>query len=100
MGFYCQLKVDKVAQYVQHHRAVWPEVLILLRRAGFCNYTIYLNVEQRLLFSSFEYTGTNLEQSSLEMNADPVAAKWQTLTQDCFEHSTGWQRLQEIFHLD
>lgn len=34
IAFFLKVKKDKIAEYKEHHKAVWPEMLDALRRTG------------------------------------------------------------------
>ena len=40
-GFVLRVKPDRIDEYVEAHRHVWPEMLEALRAAGIRNYTIF-----------------------------------------------------------
>ena len=40
-GFVLRVRPDKIDEYVEAHREVWPEMLAALRSAGIRNYTIF-----------------------------------------------------------
>ena len=40
-GFVLQVRPDKIDDYVEAHKRVWPELLDALRSAGIRNYTIF-----------------------------------------------------------
>ena len=53
IGFTLKLNPDKIAEYDESHRAVWPEMLALLAQAGFAAHRHYPNMghnTQRMAF--------------------------------------------------
>ena len=40
--FHLRVRVEKLEEYKRIHRAVWPEMLAALQRAGIWGYSIYL----------------------------------------------------------
>ena len=44
---------DRIEEYKEHHKAVWPEMLDALRRNGWHNYSLFMR-EDGLLFGYFE----------------------------------------------
>lgn len=59
MGMVLRLRPDQVTAYCQLHAAVWPQVLARLSASHITNYSIFLRQPENLLFSYFEYTGTD-----------------------------------------
>ena len=53
------IRPEKLAEYKALHAAVWPAVLQQIQRSNIRNYTIYLREPENLLFSHFEYHGTD-----------------------------------------
>src|SRR6266478_4494215 len=52
---------EGIAEYKQHHAAVWPEVLEMIRRCNIRNYSIFLKDD--LLFGYLEYHGTDFRRT-------------------------------------
>lgn len=104
VGFLLKVKQDKIAEYKEHHKAVWPEMLDALRRNGWHNYSLFMR-DDGLLFGYFE--AEESFQASLEgMSREEVNARWQAFMAPYFE-SLGGKRadeamveLEEVFHLD
>ena len=72
-GFTLKLNPDKIAEYDESHRAVWPEMLALLKESGISQYSIFRrDAELFLTFTcdDFEKTWSQIEKS-------PVNARWQ-----------------------
>jgi L-rhamnose mutarotase len=53
IGFIFKVRQDKLEEYKEHHKVVWPEMLAALRRTGWHNYSIFAR-EDGLLFGYFE----------------------------------------------
>lgn len=109
LGMITGLAPDKVETYQQLHAAVWPEVLATLKNCGIQNYSIYhqeLADGRHLLFSYFEYTGTDFEADMALMGDDPKTQEWWALTAPCqqpvaeAELGGAWVTMAEWFHLD
>jgi L-rhamnose mutarotase len=56
-------------------------VLDQLRACNIANYSIFLHGD--LLFSYFEYTGTDFDADMARMAADPTTRQWWKLTDPC-----------------
>src|SRR5690242_21863701 len=69
-GMTIGLKPEAQEEYRQCHTAVWPDVLDMIRKCHIRNYSIYL--KNGILFSYFEYHGTDFEADMAQMAADPA----------------------------
>jgi len=104
VGFVLKVKQDKIAEYREHHKAVWSEMLDALRRTGWHNYSLYLR-EDGLLFGYFE-TPESFQAALAGMAKEDVNARWQEFMAPYFENLGGVHadesmvELQEVFHLD
>jgi len=98
------VRQDKLEEYKEHHKAVWPKMLDALRRSGWHNYSIFAR-EDGLLFGYFE-TSKSLQAAQASMNKKEINAKWQEFMAPYFENLGGLHpdedmvELEEIFHLD
>lgn len=98
------VKPDKLEEYKKLHAAVWPKVLKMIKTCNIKNYSIYFH--DNMLFSYYEYTGTDYEIDMQKMAADPVTQEWWKLTDPCqqpFESrkiNEWWSSMEEVFHLD
>ena len=100
--FLLQVRPDRLEEYRARHRAVWPEMLDALRRAGWRNYSLFAR-DDGLLVGYLETDDFAAAQRGMEET--DVNARWQTEMAEFFEldagerPDTGFTRLQEIFHL-
>jgi L-rhamnose mutarotase len=103
-GSLIRLKPEKQDEYIRLHADVPPAVLQMIRDCGIRNYTIYL--KDGLLFSHFEYHGTDFPTDMAKMAADPATQAWWKLTDPCQEpldtrqEGEWWASMQEVFHID
>jgi L-rhamnose mutarotase len=98
-AFVLRVRPDKVDEYVEAHRAVWPEMLAALRDAGIRNYTIFRNGNE--MFGYFE--SDDLEAAGTHMAAQEVNARWQDTMAGLLEErvpDAGPPALEEIFRLE
>ena len=74
------LKDDRklVAEYLDYHREVWPEVLDALRATGVEDVKIYLS-GRHLFMVMVAPDGFDPEQSLVSYRTNPVAERWDTL---------------------
>ena len=61
------LRPEALDEYKRYHAAVWPEVLAMIQKCNIHNYSIFL--KDGLLFSYFEYHGTNYDADMAHMAA-------------------------------
>lgn len=100
--FLLRVKEDRLAEYRERHKHVWPEMLQALRETGWHNYSLFLS-DTGLLVG---YLETNDFQAALEgMSVREVNQRWQTQMAEFFElegeHADrAMAPLSEVFHLD
>jgi L-rhamnose mutarotase len=101
--FTLQVKRDRLTEYRERHKAVWPEMQEALSRAGWRNYSLFLR-EDGLLIGYLETQ--NFEQARAEMARADVNQRWQASMLEFFESNSGkaaderMRPLEEVFHLD
>jgi L-rhamnose mutarotase len=104
VAFLLKVKPEKLAEYKEHHKRVWPEMLDALRRTGWHNYSIFSR-EDGLLFGYFE-TPESFEAALAGMSKEGINAKWQDFMAPYFVNLSGEHAdesmlgLEEIFHLE
>jgi L-rhamnose mutarotase len=100
--FLLQVRPDRLEEYRARHRAVWPQMLDALRRAGWRNYSLFAR-DDGLLVGYLETDDFAAAQAAMERTE--VNARWQAEMAEFFElpggerPDTGLQRLEEVFHL-
>jgi L-rhamnose mutarotase len=98
-AFVLKVRPDKIDEYVEAHRNVWPEMLDALRAAGIRNYSIFRHGNE--VFGYFE--SDDLEAAAASMEAQDVNARWQDAMAGLLEErvpDAGPPTLDEIFRLD
>ena len=98
-AFVLRVRSDKVDEYLDAHRHVWPEMLAALHGAGIRNYTIFRNGNE--MFGYFE--ADDLEAAAAYMEAQEVNARWQDAMAQLLEErvpDAGPPALEEIFRLE
>jgi len=104
VAFLLKVREDRIEEYKEHHRAVWPEMLDALRLNGWHNYSLFMR-EDGLLFGYFE-TPESFQAALAGMAKEEINAKWQDFMAAYFEGLGGAHadesmiELEEIFHLD
>jgi L-rhamnose mutarotase len=97
---------EQIAEYKRLHVAVWPEVLEIIKNCNICNYSIFLREPENLLFSYFEYHGSDFAKDMARMAADPRTQAWWNFCRPCQQpmptRTTGewWASMTEVFHCD
>ena len=98
-AFVLRIRPDKIDEYVEAHRAVWPEMLDALRAAGIRNYSIFRAGNE--MFGYFE--SDDLEAAGRYMAQQEVNSRWQDHMAGLLEErvpDAGPPPLEEIFRLD
>jgi L-rhamnose mutarotase len=101
--FLLKVRPDRLAEYRERHRAVWPDMLDALRTAGWHNYSLFLR-EDGLLVGYLETD--DFEAAQAAMAATEVNSRWQAEMAPFFEDLEGRrpdedpQTLGEVFHFD
>jgi L-rhamnose mutarotase len=98
-AFVLRVKPDRLDDYVEAHRAVWPDMLEALRGAGIRNYSIFRDGTQ--VFGYFE--AEDLEAAAAQLGAQEVCTRWQDAMAELLEERVpdeGPPALEEIFRLD
>ena len=102
VGFQFKVRQDRLAEYKEYHKRVWPEMLDALRETGWHNYTLF-NREDGLIFGYFE-TDTDLVTAQAKMTAKEVNTRWQEFMSSFVDADARpdetFVELEEYFHLD
>src|SRR4051794_18330582 len=95
--FQVQVRADRLDEYRERHRAVWPEMLAALREADWRNYSLFLRPDGLLI----GYLETqDFEAAQRAMEATEVNARWQAEMAPYFVGELAFERLDEVFHVD
>lgn len=100
--FVLQVRPERLAEYKERHRHVWPEMREALAEMGWRNYSLFLR-EDGLLVGYLETP--SFELAIKGMAALEVNERWQKEMKPFFTDlagrpDEGMIRLEEIFHLD
>jgi L-rhamnose mutarotase len=102
VGFQFKVRQDRLAEYKEHHKHVWPEMLEALRETGWHNYTLFMR-EDGLIFGYFE-TEESLATAQAKMIAKGVNTRWQEFMAPFVDANARpdetFIELEEYFHLD
>ena len=100
--FLLKVKPEKLEEYKERHRHVWPDMLQALRETGWHNYSIFLR-DDGLFVGYFETP--SYEKALAEMAKRDVNLRWQRDMAPFFEAldgrrpDEGFQRLEQVFYL-
>ena len=100
--FTLQVRRDRMAEYVERHAAVWPEMLRALHDTGWHDYSLFLRDDGLLV----GYLVTDdLAAAQAGMARTDVNARWQAEMAEFFEEldlppDQGFCQLDEVFHLE
>lgn len=96
------VRPEKLEEYKKLHAAVWPEVLAMISACNIQNYSIYY--KDNMLFSYYEYVGTDYEADMQKMAADTTTQQWWELCNPCQQPletrvpGEWWAGMEEVFH--
>jgi len=101
---YCLLgHVDPIHldEYKARHAAVWPELLVALRDAGWRNYSLFLRPDGLLI----GYVESDvLDEAQARVAATEVNARWQAEMARLFASDgapdEAWELVEEVFNLE
>lgn len=103
IGMVIGVKPEKIEEYKRLHAAVWPEVLARISACNIRNYSIFLKEPENLLFSFFEYHGTDYAGDMAKMAADPKTQGWWAVCMPCQapldtrNEGEWWANMEEVF---
>lgn len=101
--FQLQVRPDRLDEYKERHRVVWPDMLRALKRSGWHNYSLFLR-QDGLLIGYLETDSLDAAQAAMER--EDVNARWQAEMEGFFvdlegaRPDTGFIELEEVFHLE
>ena len=98
------VRQEMLEEYKRLHANAWPEVLAMIKKCNIQNYSIYYR--DGLLFSYYEYVGSDYAADMTKMAADPVTQNWWEFCNPCqmpvetAKPGEWWAPAEEVFHLD
>lgn len=101
--FLLQVKPERVADYKERHKEVWPEMRQALSDTGWANYSLFLR-DDGLLVGYVETTDFDAARAAMEKLE--VNARWQKEMSEFFMNPPGitpdraMAPLTEVFHLN
>lgn len=101
-AFRLKIKPDKVAEYEEAHRNVWPELRAVIKNAGITDYSIFRHGTDLFFYlraDDFHRAWAEVEQSS-------VNSSWQDMMAPLFDVSQAaddnerFPMMSEVFFLE
>lgn len=103
VGFRLALNPSTIDEYVEHHRAVWPQMRAALSENGWHNYSLFIDRSDSTLIGYFETP--DLRAALDGMAATEINEKWQSFMAPYFQElqgkrpDEGFVKLENIFYL-
>jgi L-rhamnose mutarotase len=102
VGFQFKVRPDRLAEYKEHHKHVWPEMLAALHETGWHNYSLFVRADG-LIFGYFE-TDESLQVAQAKMALKEINTRWQESMSPFMDSNARpddtFIELEEYFHLD
>ena len=103
VGMVIGIDPNRINEYKKLHKNVWGDILQSLSDANISNYSIFLKEPENLLFSYFEYMGSDLKKDMAIMADMKITKKWWALCMPCQKpletrkEDEWWSQMQEVF---
>ena len=103
-GMVLGVRPERLEEYKEAHRSVWPEILAMIRECNIRNYSIFYR--DGMLFSYFEYVGDDYGADMARMAADSKTQEWWAWMEPMQEpvaprqEGEWWAEMEEVFHTD
>ena len=102
VGFQFKVRPDRLVEYQERHKNVWPEMLAALHETGWHNYTLFMRPDG-VIFGYFE-TDQSLLAAQEKMAAKDVNTRWQEFMSSFIDSNARpdetFIELEEYFHLE
>ncbi|WP_372950400.1 L-rhamnose mutarotase [Mariniphaga sp.] len=101
IAFKMYLNKGQKEEYKKRHDQIWPELKKLLKNAGVCEYSIFLDEETNTLFA---FQKVNGEGGSQDLGQTDIVKKWWKFMADIMktnaDNSPVSVPLEEVFYLE
>ena len=102
MAWRSKIQEGCIEEYIRRHDEIWPEILALLKKAGICNYTIFLSGDEVFGYYECEHGIAFAEQTQA---GSEVVDRWNDYMKDIMDMrmdpETGAQpKMQVVFRMD
>lgn len=102
VAFRLRVRPDRIKDYDEAHKRVWPELLALLKRVGISEYSIFRHGPDLFLYMHVD----DFERAWNELDRSPVNQRWQQEMKPLFEPLTElapgerFPMMREVFYLE
>ncbi|MGJ3191730.1 L-rhamnose mutarotase [Paenarthrobacter nitroguajacolicus] len=100
--FRSSVQPELMDEYKERHAAVWPEMLLALKNAGWNNYSLFLGSDGQLIgyLECEDYAAAQAHMALTDVNA-----RWQAEMATLFANSNvppdqGFEIVEEVFNLE
>lgn len=101
LAFKMKLNPGQKEAYTKRHNELWPELKKLLKDAGVCEYSIFIDEETNTLFAFQKVSG---DGGSQDLAENPIVQKWWAFMADIMEtnadNSPISVPLEEVFFME
>jgi L-rhamnose mutarotase len=98
MCFWGRIRADKIEEYKDSHRNVWPELLAEYRKAGLTKISCFLHGQDLLVYT--EYDDTKYPKSRDMLSQSDVCRRWDKWMLDFAEADSKAVEFEEVFRMD
>jgi L-rhamnose mutarotase len=102
VAFRLRVRPDRILEYEEAHRNVWPTLLQLLKDVGITRYSIFRRGTDLFFYMEVE----NFEQAWDRIDASPINQHWQDKMRPLFEPTEALENgerfpmMREVFYLE
>jgi len=101
IAFRLRVRADRIAEYEEAHRHVWPELLSLLKSVGISQYSIFRSGVDLFFYMHVD----DFERAWSQIERSPVNQRWQQEMAPLFEPMAAaapgerFPMMREVFYL-
>jgi len=102
IAFRLRVRPERIAEYEDAHRKVWPELLQLLKDVGISEYSIFRRGTDLFFYMHVD----DFERAWSQIDANPVNRRWQAQMAPLFEPlpdlppGERFPMMREVFYLE
>jgi len=100
IGFRMQLNEGQTVEYRRRHDEIWPELLVLLKKAGISDYSIFFHEETNSLFAVLRRAH---DHTMDQLPLDPIMQRWWAYMADIMASDNNnepiVEPLERVFHM-
>jgi L-rhamnose mutarotase len=78
IAFRLRVRAERIADYEEAHRKVWPELLQLLKDVGITQYSIFRSGTDLFFYMHVD----DFERAWSQIDANPVNRRWRAVSDD------------------